>query len=100
MASIYRRTRLKPIPAGAEIIERKGERVARWTDQRTGLRRRAPLNAAGNRIVVESPLYTVAYFDQNGERREVSSGTSDRDAAEMAGGETEKRSDAAHQGTG
>ena len=70
MASIYRRTRSYPTPAGAEITERKRkatsaelqqnpgaplivERTAKWTDGK-GRKRRGTLNASGDRVIVES----------------------------------------------
>jgi hypothetical protein len=82
MASIYKRTRLKPIPAGAEIVERGDKRWVRWIDRKTQRKRKAPLSDDGNKIVVEYPHYVISYFDENGQRVELSSGTSDRDAAE------------------
>jgi hypothetical protein len=32
MGSVYRKAVTKPLPADAEIITRKGERLARWRD--------------------------------------------------------------------
>ena len=42
MGSVYLKTFTKPLPAGAEIFVRKGERFARWKD-RKGKARTAPL---------------------------------------------------------
>jgi len=102
MASIYRRTRSYPIPSGAEIIERRRkarsdelqadptratvvERFAKWTD-RKGQARKAPLNAAGDRVLIEPGNYLIAYWDAGGKRMELNSGTPDRDAAEQIAG--------------
>ncbi len=30
--AVYRKTYTKPLPAGAELLTRKGERFARWQD--------------------------------------------------------------------
>jgi len=48
MGAVYRKSFTKPLPADAEIITRKGERLARWRDgkgKRLGLMRR---RAAGD----------------------------------------------------
>ena len=41
MASVFRKTVTKPIPANAEVSNRKGERFARWKDAK-GQTRKAP----------------------------------------------------------
>jgi len=83
MATVYKRTRKKAIPRGAELVTRKGKRVATWTDGKTGRKRKAPLNDAGDKIVVESDTYLISYYDENGRRVEVNSGTPDKDAAKQ-----------------
>jgi len=82
MATIYKRTRQKPIPADAEITVRKGIRYAIWRNSKTNRLRRTPLTADGDRIVIEEDKYTIEYFDEHGARRRVSAGTSDMDAAQ------------------
>jgi hypothetical protein len=52
MASIYRRTYKRPIPDGAEIVTRKGKRLARWKDKH-GHTKSAPLAEDGRQIVLE-----------------------------------------------
>jgi hypothetical protein len=84
MASIYRRTRSYPIPEGATIA--KGQ--VRWTDQK-GRKRKGLLNEAGDRVLVPSGNYVIAYFDHEGRRVELNSGTPDRDAAEQIAGRLE-----------
>ena len=64
MATIYKRTRRKPIPQGAEIIQRDGKRFAVWLDR--GRRRRAPLADDGAAILDESSDYTIEYFNHRG----------------------------------
>jgi len=80
VATIYKRTRRKSIPAGAEIVERKGRRYAVWTSR--GRQQRAPLSEDGAAVLVEADQYTIEYFDHHGKRRRVASGTPDKDAAQ------------------
>ena len=89
MATIYKRTRREPIPQGAEIITtRKGDRIAVWT--RGKQRRRAPLTPDGKAVLLESPGYTIEFFDHNGQRKRHSTRCTDRDAVERLAGELEK----------
>ena len=81
MASIFKRTRLRPIPDQAEIGRNgRGRGFARWRDGR-GRLRRAPLNDSNDRIVVEDANYTISFFDHIGQRRTVA-GTTDKLATE------------------
>ena len=41
MGTVYKKTFTKPLPAGAKIIVRKGQRLAEWIDAK-GKRRTAP----------------------------------------------------------
>jgi len=91
MATIYKRTRKRPIPEGAEIITRKGERFAVWTEGKAHRRRRAPLTPDGMFVVIESPGYEIQYFDHNGQRRKKSIRCNDRDAAQQLANDLEKR---------
>jgi hypothetical protein len=52
MGTVYKETFTKPLPVGARIIVRKGQRLAEWKDGK-GKTRTAPLTAAGDRISVE-----------------------------------------------
>ena len=81
MATVYKRTRTKAIPDGAEIVTQRGKRLAVWPDGKTGRKRKAPLNEAGDKIIVESEHYLIQYYDENGQRVEVNSKTPDKDAA-------------------
>jgi len=82
VASIYRRTRKKPIPAGAELVERRGKRFAVW--QSRGRKRRAEVTPDGTAVLIPDPNYTVAWFDWQGKRRKTSGGP-DKDAAAALG---------------
>jgi integrase len=83
MASVYKRTRQRPIPQGAELSTRDGKRYATWIDAKTGRKRRAPLNDAGDKLVIESGNYLIAYDTAGGERKIVNSKTPDKDAAQQ-----------------
>jgi integrase len=90
MASIYRRTRRYPIPDGAEIVtDRKGQRFAKWTDRKTKRTRKEPLNADGDKVMVKSGNYLIAFFGADGKRRTENSGTPDRATAERIAGQLE-----------
>ncbi len=81
MASVFKRTRKRPIPANAEIITYRGKPYAKWINRKTGRTQRAPLNEDGDKMLVEDDCYSVAYFDHAGKRQRVSSRTPDKDAA-------------------
>jgi integrase len=73
MASLFKRNRYSDLPADAEVITRGTERIARWITE-NGKTREAPLNAAGDKIVLppaKDDPYHVAYDDENGRRRTV-----------------------------
>ena len=80
MGTVYKETFTKPLPAGAKIIVRKGQRLAEWKDAK-GKTRTAPLTAAGDRITVEAGTYTAKYRDGSGIVRKVATGCRDESAA-------------------
>jgi len=80
MATVYKRTRRKPIPEEAEIVDRKGRQYAVWTSR--GRQHRAPVSDDGLAVLIEADEYTIEYFDHNGTRRRIASGTPDKDAAQ------------------
>jgi len=83
MASVYRKIVTRKLPAGAEVITRKGERLAQWKDSR-GKRHTAPVieGADGSlRVRVESGTFVAKYRDGQGVVREVSTGCRSKDAA-------------------
>ena len=81
MASVYKRRRRKPIPNGAEIVRRKGQQVAVWTNLRTGRKQRAPVSEDGTAIVITADTYTVEWFDHERRRRRKGTRIADKDAA-------------------
>ncbi len=89
---IRKLTRTAPIPTGAKITTRNGDRVAVWTEPRPGglspTRRTAPLtkrrvgnHPPGTRIVVESKRWYSSFTDHTGARRTLAAYT-DRAASE------------------
>jgi len=89
MATVYKRTRRKPIPEGAEIIESRGRRFAVWAS-RGGRKRKAPLTDDGQAVVIQDDHYTVEWFTWDGKRKRLSGGP-DKDAAEALGREMHTR---------
>ena len=68
MGTVFRKAVTKPLPAGAEVIERQGKKFVRWKD-RKGKARTAPLtigNAGAERIVIKARTYTAKYRDGSG----------------------------------
>ena len=64
MASIFKRPLYADIPPGAEIIESRGRRVARWTDDE-GKAHTAPVNRTGRKIIIgETEEYYIAYSER------------------------------------
>ena len=90
MASVFKRTAKKPLPAGARVVERKSGPVAEWVDAR-GNRRTAPLTTDRLGIRVEAATYTVQYMDEHGHPQRVATHCCDHAAAEQLGRELEKR---------
>ena len=92
MGSVYKETFTKPLPAGAKIIIRKGQRLAEWIDAK-GKRRTAQLTAAGDRITIEAGTYTAKFRDGSGIVRKVSTGCRDESAARSILGKLERRAE-------
>ena len=90
MASVFRRVKRLPMPAGAKVVERKGEMVAEWRDA-AGKRKTAPLSKDGSGIRVESATYTVQFYDEHGKAQRVASKCRDFDAAVQLGKQLESR---------
>lgn len=72
MGSIFKPTFTKPLPEGAEVFTRKGERFARWIDSK-GRKRLAKVvvpskgkYAGLTRILVQSTRYVARYRDARG----------------------------------
>jgi len=85
MGTVFRKSFTKPLPAGAEIITRKGERLARWIDSKRRKRIAPVSDGVGNdgalRVTITSKTYTAKYRDGSGVVREVATGCRDEVAA-------------------
>src|SRR5437588_861612 len=76
MGSVFKKTVTKAVPPGAEIVERKGQRLARWKDRR-GKTRTALLTigeGGSDRIVIEAGKWYAKYRDGGGAVRVVPTG--------------------------
>lgn len=81
------------MPVGAEIVIRKGERIARWKDRR-GKTKTAPVTTGEggqDRIVIESPFYVAKYRDGSGVVHVVTTGCRDETAARQVLADLERR---------
>ena len=63
---IFKKNITRPIPKGAELFERSGQRFAKWTDK-LGQKFEAPLNDT-NRIQVQSETFYCFAPSESGER--------------------------------
>jgi len=88
MATVYRRTQRKPVPVGAAVVEKNGQRFAVWTDAKG--RHRATLSSDGKAIVIPRPGYVIQYFDEHGKRRKESVRCGDLDTAKRIAADREK----------
>ena len=92
MGTVYKETFTKPLPAGAKIIVRKGQRLAQWQDSK-GKARTAPLTAAGDRITVEAGTFSAKFRDGSGIVRKVATGCRDESAARSVLTDLERRAE-------
>ncbi len=97
MGAIYRKATTRALPADAEIITRKGERLARWRDAK-GKTRTAPLTDAGDRIRVESSTWYAKYRDGNNHVVEVPTGCRDETAARQVLADLERKAERVRAG--
>lgn len=96
MGRVFKPIVYKPLPDGAELFTRRGERFARWTDGR-GRKRTAPVvvprrgkHVGQERIAVESSRYWAQYRAADG-LRQVPTECRDETAARGALRELERR---------
>ena len=95
MGTVFKKMFTKPLPAGAEIFVRKGERFARWKDRR-GKSRTAPLTVGedgSERITLESPFYVAKWRDGAGVVRTEATGCKDETAARQMLADLERRAE-------
>ena len=95
MGNVFKQMTTRPVPSGAEIITRKGERVARWKD-RKGKTRTATMttgNDGADRIITESRYFMAKYRDGSGIVRTVATGCRDEQAARRVLADLERRAE-------
>jgi integrase len=95
VGTVFKKQVTRPLPPGAEIFTRKGERFARWKDRR-GKTRTAPLTVGqdgSDRILTESPYYVAKYRDGAGVVQTVATGCRDEAAARSVLKELERRAE-------
>ena len=95
MGAVYKKTATKPLPAGAELFTKHGERLARWKPSK-GKARTAPVTTGRDgtaRIVVTVGTYLAKFRDGDGLVCEVSTGCRDEDAARSVLGKLERRAE-------
>ncbi len=100
MGSIRKKTYTKPIPAGAELIEKSGKSFARVKPPK-GRAVIYPLTISkdgSQRIVVESATYVAKYRDGSGIIQEVSTSCRDEGAARSVLAEFERRAELVRSG--
>lgn len=100
MGSVFKKDFTKPLPAGAEVIMRNQQPMARWKDRR-GKTKMAPLvvsNDGTQRMRIESSKYIAKYRDGNGLVREVATGCRDKTAALAVLADLEKRAELIRSG--
>jgi integrase len=95
MGTVFKKQVTRPLPPGAEVFTRKGERFARWKDRR-GKARTAPLTRGedgAERIATESRTYFAKYRDGAGVVRTVATGCRDETAARRVLADLERRAE-------
>lgn len=99
MASVYRKSYTKPLPASAELFSRKGEQFARWRAK--GNLRTALVTIGANdeiRVRIEAKTFTAKYRDGTGIVQEVATGCRDKTAAQAVLRELVARSERVKSG--
>jgi len=100
MGSVFKKTVTRPLPPDAEIIERKGQRLARWHDGK-GKTRTSPVTTGkdgADRIRDESATYVARYRGGDGIVVEVSTGCRDKTAAQNVLADLERKAERVRAG--
>ena len=94
MGTVFKPKLTRPLPRGAEIIEKSGERIARWRSARGGLQT-APVRTTprGDCIVVESGKYLARYRDGQGAVQTVPTGCREEMPARAKLADLERRAE-------
>ena len=79
MATISKRTTRKPLPAGATIVDRRGEKWATWVD--AAGKHSARLAPDGKAVLFDRPGYVIRWWNAAGKRRKENVKAGDLDTA-------------------
>ena len=83
MGTVFKKQTTRPLPTGAQIVEKSSDRFAQWTDRR-GTKREAKVTKGKNgqdRIVTTAAKYTAKYRDGSGRVVEVATGCRSKEGA-------------------
>jgi integrase len=80
MATLYRKRYPIPMPPGAQIIERNGQRIARWTNGKNQVRTAEVVD--DGHIAFVADCWYMRYRDADGIMRRESTGCRDKQAAQ------------------
>jgi integrase len=99
VGTVFKPIVTRPLPPGAQVVEREGKRVARWTSARGG-NRTADVRTTprGDCIVQESGKYLARYRDGQGVTQTVATDCRDEMAARAVLGELERRAELVRAG--
>jgi len=97
MGSVYRQQVTRPLPVGAEVVTKGGERVARWRVR--GRVRTAPVSAAGDRVLTTARTFTAKYRDHTGAVVTRATGCKDEQAARQMLAKWEREAEQVKAGT-
>ncbi len=95
MGTVFKKTRTRPLPAGAELFTRAGQQFARWKPLK-GKTRTAKVTSGEDgtlRIQAEAATFTAKFRNGQGVIREVSTGCRDEDAARSVLSKLERRAE-------
>ena len=95
MGSLRKKSSTRALPVDAEIVTRKGKRIAQWVDGR-GKKKTAEVRTGRNgddRIAVKAGTYTAKFRDAQGVVREVATGCRDKQAAQAVLNDLERRAE-------
>jgi len=99
MGTVFKPIVTRPIPPGAQVTERDGKRVARWSSARGGLRSaEVRTTPRGDCVVQESGKYLARYKDGQGVTQTVATDCRDEMAARAVLGELERRAELVRAG--
>ena len=95
MGTVFKKTFTKPLPAGAKIIVRNGERLAQWKDAKGKSRSESVIvgKDGTDRVLVTAGTFTAKYRDGSGLVREVATGCRDEAAARSLLTDLERRAE-------